>query len=118
MSLVYSILYCLLCFALHWPLTELSDRLTMRQEAITTFLFVCSLLIMSALSLQREQILEKIQAAIQLHKRGEFVEAVALYDQVIPFLEGKTASQIASNSGAIYLHLGLSLYFLVVHFCR
>jgi hypothetical protein len=66
--------------------------------------------VMSSATLSKEDVVTKIQDALQFHKTGDFQSALRLYDDVIPHLSGKLASQICGNAGAIHLQQGNPLF--------
>jgi hypothetical protein len=70
--------------------------------------------LMASVTLSPENIVNKIQEALRYHKSGNFDEAIRLYDEVIPLVTGKVASQLCGNAGALYLQQGS---FKTVFFC-
>lgn len=76
-----------------------------RMRVVFFSLFVS--LAMASVTPSQENIIKKIQKALQFHKTGEFENALRLYDEVIPYLNGKIASQICGNAGALYLQQGI-----------
>jgi hypothetical protein len=62
--------------------------------------------LMTSLALSPENIINKIQEALRYHKSGDFHEALRHYEEVIPLVSGKVASQLCGNAGALYLQQG------------
>lgn len=53
------------------------------------------------------ELFNKVQLALQYHKKGDFNNAILYYEDVIPFLNGKLVTQLCNNLGAIYLQQGI-----------